>query len=228
MNPSYFLVIEAIDLAGKSTQLAALAEALRAAGLSVATTAYPAREAPLTGPLIERARYGRLPLVPGLEAGDETTRTEAAHRQMLLVQALFALNRRERADHLEELMAHHQVVVSSRYSLSGLVYAEASGVPQADIEALLDGLESDLRRPDLTLVLDVDPDVVAERPRAEELDAFERNRVMQRELRRLYRQIAAADSTVLLVDGTGSPDEVSANLLAAVRTARPELFGRDD
>jgi dTMP kinase len=222
---SCFLVIEAVDLAGKSTQLSALAEALRSAGLTVATTAYPERAAPLTGALIEKARYGQLPLVPDLESPDESIRARAARRQMLLAQVLFSLNRREQADHLESLMARHQVVVSSRYSLSGLVYAEASGVARADIEALLGGLEFDLRHPDLTLVLDVDPNVVAQRPRAEELDAFERNRAMQLELRRIYRRIADTDPRVVLVDGTGDQATVSANLIAAVRANCPELFG---
>lgn len=221
-----FLVIEAVDLAGKSTQLAALAQALRTLGLTVATTAYPDREAPITGRLIDLALHARLPLVPAadLESDDEPIRTVAAQRQMLLVQTLFALNRRERADHLEELMAGHQVVLSSRYGLSGLVYAQASGVPQADIEALLGGLEADLRKPDLTLVLDVDPDVLIHRPRAEELDAFERDRALQRATRQAYRWIAAHDPTVVLVDGSGDPGQVAANLLAAVRNRRPELF----
>ena len=219
---SYFLVIEAVDLAGKSTQLMALAEALRRAGRSVATTAYPDRGAPLTGPLIERARYGHLPLVPGLTDGP--LGVSAAKRQMLLTQMLFSLNRREVANGLDDLLARHEVVVSSRYSLSGLVYAQASGVEKADIEALLNGLESDLRRPDLTLVLDVDPDAVASRPRAEALDAFERDTALQRSVRQLYSDIARRDRSVVLVDGTGSPDEVAARLFAAVADALPDLM----
>lgn len=205
---SLFIVIEAIDRAGKTTQLDAVADALREAGISLALTAYPDETAPLTGQLITAFRHGEIALVAD-PVGDQQV-------NMLLGQALFSLNRREKAEHLERLLKRHQVVISSRYRLSGLAYAEAIGLSPADVAAMQSALESDLRQPDLTLVLDLDPDNVLNRPRAK-LDAFERNLALQRGVRRAYHRLAEEDPLVRLVDASGQPEEVTTRLLRELR-----------
>lgn len=205
-----FVVLESIDRGGKSTQLEALAVALRARGLDVALTAYPDETAPVTGPLITAFRQGALPMVPDVDADPEV--------QMLLGQMLFSLNRREKATYLESLLSSHQLVISSRYQLSGRTYAEGKGISSASIGALHEALEADLRQPDLTLVIDADPDAVANRPRAE-LDAFEADLTLQRGVRAAYQRAAAQDERVVLIDGLGTPDEITARLLSAFDAA---------
>jgi thymidylate kinase len=205
-----FVVLESIDRGGTSTQLEALTSALRGRGLDVAITAYPDEEAPLTGPLITALRNGKLPLVPDMAVDPEM--------QMLLGQMLFSLNRREKATQLEELLAAHYLVISSRYQLSGRTYAEGKGISSAAIGALHAGLEHDLRTPDLTLVIDADPDAVAGRAR-EVLDAFEADLTLQRGVRAAYQRAAAADERIVLVDGIGTPAEITARLLAAFDAA---------
>lgn len=205
-----FVVLESIDRGGKSTQLEALAVALRARGLDVALTAYPDETAPVTGPLITAFRRGELPMVPDVAADPEV--------QMLLGQMLFSLNRREKAAYLESLLASHQLVISSRYQLSGRTYAEGKGISSASIGALHEALEADLRQPDLTLVIDADPDAVADRPRAE-LDAFEADLALQRGVRAAYQRAAAWDMHVVLIDGLGTPAEITARLLDAFDAA---------
>ena len=209
-QPIRFVVLESIDRGGKSTQIEALAAALRDRGLDVALTAYPDEQAPLTGALITAFRHGNLPMVPDVAADPEA--------QMLLGQMLFSLNRREKAADLEALLARHYLVISSRYRLSGRTYAEGKGIASASIAALHEALESDLRDPDLTLVLDVDPDAVAGRARAD-LDTLETDLALQRGVRAAYTRAAAADSRIVLVDGVGDPSAVTARLLAAFDAA---------
>lgn len=205
-----FVVLESIDRGGKTTQLEALASALAERGIDVALTAYPDELAPITGALITAFRHGRLTMVPDPLVDPET--------QMLLGQMIFSLNRREKADALEALIASHDLVISSRYRLSGRTYAEGKGISSASISAMHEALESDLREPDLTLVLDIDPDAVTGRARAG-LDAFETDLVLQRGVRAAYARAAAADPRVVMVDGIGTPAEVSARLLAAFDAA---------
>jgi dTMP kinase len=203
-----FIVLEAVDLAGKSTQLALLRTALEARGLRVAEIAYPDRTAPGTGAAIDAFLAGRLDLVAD-PAGDPAG-------QMLAGQRLFSLNRREVAPRLESLLADHDVVVASRYALSARAYARAGGVAGAAIDALHAELESDLRRPDLTLVLDLDPDGLAARPRAGGLDAFEADRKLQRRVRAAYRELAEGDPAVVVIDASGDPMAVHRRIMERI------------
>jgi len=199
-----FVVLEAVDLAGKSTQLRLLRAGLERRGLRVAEIAYPDRDAPETGAPIGAFLAGGLALVSD-PAADPVG-------QMLAGQRLFSLNRREVAPRLERLIAEYDVVIASRYALSARAYARAGGVPGAVIDALHEEREGDLRRPDLTLVLDLDTDDLARRPRAEGLDAFESDRALQRRVRAAYRELAAADPTIMIIDAQGSPNEVAGRI----------------
>jgi dTMP kinase len=201
-----FIVIEGVDLLGKSTQLARAEDAARSRGLRVAVTSFPVRTAPVTGGPIERFLAGELPLVTNPETDPVG--------QMLAGQVLFSLNRREAAPELRDLIARHDLVLASRYTLSARAYAIAGGVNPAVITRVHRDLEGDLPRPDLTIVLDADTDVLAERPRTGGLDAFERDRELQRRVRTAYAALAVSDRRVELVDAAGTPDEVAARVVA--------------
>jgi dTMP kinase len=204
-----FIVVEAIDLAGKSTAVTTVAEALRSTGLTVGEYGYPDREAPLTGPLLRRLLAGDLQMV-------ERTGPAAAARQMQLGQLIFSLNRIEVAPTLEHLMQVFDVVISSRYQMSGRAYGEAGGVAASDMAAMIASVEHGLRQPDLVLVLDVSPAEVIDRPRSGGLDAFERDRALQERTRSFYLSIAASDPSVIVIDGSGSQAQVRGRVLAAV------------
>lgn len=199
------IVLEAVDLAGKSTQLNLLHRALTTRGLRVAEISYPDRTSPETGAAIVAFLAGALPLV----AEPERHPVE----QMLAGQRLFSLNRIEAAPRLERLIAEHDLVLASRYALSARAYARAGGVDGETIDALHQELEHDLRRPDLTLILDLDPDGLDQRERSEGLDAFERDRDLQRRVRDAYRELAAGDSSIELVDAHGTPEEIHRHII---------------
>jgi dTMP kinase len=181
-----FLVIEGGDRIGKSTQMAGVIGALRARGLSVVETAFPDRTAP-TAPLIEAVIAGTLAIVDD-PAADPVG-------QAIAEQILFSINRREAA---------------------GALRAEiARGVRRDRIDALHADLEGDLPRPDLVVVMDIDPDIAAARGR-ERVDAFDADLDLQRRVRAAYHELAATSAHIRLVDAAGTPAEVTARLIAAI------------
>lgn len=214
-----FLAIEAVDLAGKSTQLERAVSALHDRGLRVGMISYPDRTAPATGHWIARYLQGEFPIL-----GDLPGLADGPAGGALLAQAVFAINRRECAPRLRDLLDKHDVVLASRSGLSGAAYARALGVDPTAIDAALAALESDLPQPERYLVLDLDPRGLEVRPRSEGLDAFERDRALQLRVRAAYQSLAAARPDVELIDGEGSPDLVGSRIQDALE--RIGLFAR--
>lgn len=202
-------------MAGKTTQLRAIGAALSARGLRVAQISYPteAEHEPLTAPLIAAFRAGGLRLA------------EDPALNMLLIQELFCLNRREAAGRLGQLLADNDVVVSARYQLSGLAYGEAGGIDPAVGACLQNGLEADLRRPDLTVLVDIDPASLAARRAGTEQDVLDRDLDFQGRVRSAYLRLAAGRPDVVVIDGRGQPDEITARALATIDQRLPELAG---
>lgn len=197
-GPGRFLVLEGIDGAGTTTQVARLAAALRAEGHPVTTTREPS-EGPV-GTLLRQALTRR---VDGL--------SDAA------LALLFAA---DRVDHLARVvdpaLAAGQVVISDRYVLSSLAY-QGLRLPLSWVEAA----NARARRPDLTLFLEVTPPAARLRRQGrggpEELfdeDAFQIRvaRAYGRIVRRYQRS-----QRVVRVDGEAPPEAVTAALLARAR-----------
>ena len=153
-----FITLEGIEGAGKSTQIAPLAELLRARGLNVLTTREPGGSA-----LAERLRA--LLLDPDNQGMSETT-------ELLL---MFAA----RADHLERCirpaLAAGGWVLCDRFTDATYAYQGGGrGIDPARI-GLLETLVQDELRPDLTLVFDLPPELGLGRAksRAGQADRFE-------------------------------------------------------
>jgi len=153
-----FITLEGIEGAGKSTQIAPLAELLRARGLNVLTTREPGGSA-----LAERLRA--LLLDPDNQGMSETT-------ELLL---MFAA----RADHLERcirpaLAAGHWVLCDRFTDATYAYQGGGRGIDPARIALLEDLVQGDLR-PDLTLIFDLPPELGLGRAksRAGQTDRFE-------------------------------------------------------
>jgi dTMP kinase len=188
----HFIVLEGIDGSGTTTQLDRLVTRLRETGRA----AHPTRE-PSSGPIGGLLRQ--------ILMGQHRTADGAAidGRTMAL---LFAA---DRVDHLQREIEPHlaagNIVVSDRYLMSSLAY-------QAE-EAECDWVSSlarGVRRPDLTVLLDVPVAVAAGRRRTagrptERYDADS----TQARVADNYRRLAKADDRAVILDGTGSPDEVT-------------------
>lgn len=201
-----FVVIEGIDGAGTTTQVQVLAARLRTGGRTVRETAEPSG-GPI-GSLIRQVLTGRLVGAGGLSPGWQT------------MALLFAA---DRMDHVETEIAPALAcgadVLSDRYDASSLAYQSVmSGRRGGDEVEWIRALNRHARRPDLTIVLDVPPDVAAERrqARGEPAQLYEQNEV-QVALAAFYKDLDRhlPGDRVVHVGGLGPVAEVAASVHAA-------------
>ncbi len=192
------IVLEGIDGAGTTTQAARLGAALRGEGRDTHLTREPS-DGPV-GRLLREILAGKHAPV------DATT-----------MSLLFAA---DRADHVQRevapALARGQIVVSDRWYHSSLAY-QGAGEERRWIATLNDRA----RRPDLTLLLEVDPDVAAERRRlaARPEELFDRLE-MQRRVAAGYREVVQELATrehIVVLDGGKTVDAVAAEILVHVR-----------
>jgi dTMP kinase len=204
-----FVSFEGIDGSGKSTQARRLAERLRAEGAE---------------PLLTREPGGS----PGAEdirrllvEGDP--RRWSPTTEILLFTAA-------RRDHIERTirpaLARGQTVITDRFADSTRVYQGAARDGGA-LRALVDRLHAEVigTEPDLTLVIDTDPEVALARGLARRSgeDRFEDMGLdFQHRLRDGFRALAAeAPARVRLIDGDRPEAEVAAEVAALVAAHAP-------
>lgn len=186
MHRGKFLTIEGTEGVGKSTNLAFVADWLRARSIEVVVTREPGGT-----PLAEEVRG--LLLSKREEAVDETA-------ELLLV---FAARAQHLARVIEPALARGAWVLSDRFTDATYAYQGGGrGLSKSTIEQLEQLVQGDLR-PDLTLVLDIDVELGLNRARQRgELDRFESETIVFFErVRSAYRQRAeAAPNRYALVD----------------------------
>lgn len=197
-----FVTFEGIDGSGKSTQSRLLAEHLRAVGLEVVQTREPGGS-----PGAEDIR--RL-LVEG-----EPERWSAETEILLFTAA--------RRDHLERLiypaLAQGQVVISDRFADSTRIY---QGATRGDLRGIVDDLHTRMigREPDLTLIIDMDPDIALQRGLARRSgeDRFEDfGIVFQHKLRDGFLALAKeAPNRTRVIDGMRDPEAVATDIATQV------------
>ena len=206
-RPGRFITFEGIEAVGKSTQVAALAAALTARGITPVVT-----RAPGGTPLAEKIRA----LV--LEAGREVLPAAAELLLMFAARAVHLANR------IEPALREGRWVLCERFTDATYAYQGAGrGVGDAVITALENFVQGE-RRPDLTIVLDLpvakalerahlrDPGAKPDRFEAERSEFFER-------VRKAYLARAAANSARCVVINADQPAaEVSRALLAAIES----------
>lgn len=203
-----FIVLEGIDGSGTTSQAARLAEALRKRGREVVLTCEPTG-GPIGG-LIRAALQSKL------GGSDAPGRTLGWSSMALLFAA-------DRLDHLESevlpALARGAIVISDRYYLSSLTYQSATSPEGQAAVAWLKVINALATRPDLTVVLDVEAALAAERRRARGAaeEVYERD-ALQEQLAALYARAERLlpEDRIVHVDGGGSLDEVFERILAAV------------
>jgi dTMP kinase len=207
-NDGVFVVFEGIDGAGTTTQADLYARYLRKKKRLVHVTREPS-SGPV-GSLLRLVLSRRLSLPSGSQA--ET------------MALLFAA---DRLDHVESevlpLLREGYVVLSDRYDLSSLLYqAVSSGAEpdaSAEVVAWIRTLNRHARRPDITVIVDVDPAVAEARRRARggSAELFE-DAELQARLARAYRRAEdfVPGDRVAHVDGGASIEAVHAAITAAL------------
>jgi dTMP kinase len=201
-----FIALEGIDGSGTTTHASRLVAALRQSGICVELTCEPS-----PGPvgMLLRQMLGAV--------GDQPRAGWAA------LALLFAA---DRAQHVEATilpaLERGCWVVSDRYVLSSLVYQTTDAAQDETALSWVTALNSRVPRPDLTLVLDVCPEVAEERRslRAAAREIFDDSATQQR----LARAYAAAEQLVpgdrlVHIDAEGAVEQVAARILRAVHDA---------
>ncbi|MBB5761731.1 dTMP kinase [Methylorubrum rhodesianum] len=212
--PGVFITFEGGEGAGKSTQIARLAEALRqASGREVVTTREPGGT--------KRAEELRAALLRGV------AKPYGPFAEALMFAAA-------RIDHIENLirpaLARGAIVLCDRFSDSTRAYQGAAGGLAPGLIASLERVTLGDLRPDLTLILDLPPEAglarAHSRGEGKPADRFEAEGLRFHErLRAAFRAIAAAEpERCRVIDADPGPDAVEARIREAVSAWRPDLL----
>lgn len=189
------ITFEGIDGAGKSTQIRRLVERLRRTGREVVETVEPGAS--------RIALQIRQILLDPSNSGMSPT------AELLLYFAARAQNASER---IRPALARGAIVVSDRFTDSTIAYQGfARGLGEHLVRQLHEIACPGLQ-PDLTILLDVDPAVSAQRRRGadrleNEPDEF------RAKVREGYLRLAASEpDRIRLIDGSQSPDAVAGEI----------------
>ena len=187
----FFIVFEGVDGSGKSTQIDLLSEKLRQSGVDH---------------IIEREPSGGVigKLIRGYsEAGDRyfEPETEAL---------LFSADRIEHVKRIIGYLSDGITVICDRFMHSTLAYQGGSGVNVAWLRSLQ---KFDLK-PDLVILLDIDPDKSLVRVANRSLTVFERNSYLKN-VRELYLKFAEAGE-MIAVSCSRTVDEVELDVTRLV------------
>jgi dTMP kinase len=215
------IVLEGLDGAGTTTQVRRLVDHLRARGQAAHATREPS-DGPI-GKLLRQMLTGQhaidraAPPFGGAAGRGQAPTVEGEPLSQSMFGLLFAA---DRLDHLqrevEPQLAAGAMVISDRWYHSSLAY-QGTGADRDWITQL----NARARRPDLTIFLQVAPEIAAERRvaagRVQEL--FE-DLQMQRDVDAGYRatiaELRAHGERIDDIDGERSPDDVFAHVLALV------------
>lgn len=210
MTLGRFIALEGGEGTGKSTQARMLAQALAEHGID---------------PVLTRE--------PGGTPGAEAIRTLlleppgegwGARAEALLFAAA-------RSDHVEKLirpaLERGAWVISDRFLDSSRAYQGGAGDVGDEAVCTLHSIGSEGFRPHLTLLIEVDPDKVAQRLAARDRGQSDaiggRSAEYHAKVAQAFRDLAAGDPTVAVIDGNGSAEEVHARIRAAIAPLSAEV-----
>jgi dTMP kinase len=184
------IAFEGLDQSGKQTQAELLRDRLTAAGRTVQLLSFPDYHTSI-GSEIGRALRGERDYTPDV------------------MQLLYVANRYEWKAEILRAKSAGTVLICDRYLASSVAYGESQGL---DKSWLID-IQKYLPQPDLTILLDIPPEVSARRKTVDR-DKFERDLSLLGRVRDSYvRQVG---ERWLRVDGTRDRDAVAADVQAAV------------
>jgi dTMP kinase len=210
-----FVVFEGGEGAGKSTQIALLAEQLLLQGRDVVVTREP-------GATEVGARIRKMVLDTHTTTSGPMGATALAPRAEALLYAA------DRAHHVSTIVRpalnQGQIVISDRYVDSSLAYQGAGRTLPVDEIYWLSSWATGGLKPDVVVLLDIDPKTglsrVGERGAADRLE--QESVAFHERVRRGFLDLAAADpDRYLVLDGTLPEEELAAEILRRVLQLLP-------
>ncbi|MGE5553821.1 MAG: dTMP kinase [Betaproteobacteria bacterium] len=211
-----FITLEGPDGGGKSTQAARLTERLRARGVPVVFTREP----------------GGTPVGEALRQIILDPRNDLAGETEVL---LYAASRAQNVEQvIRPALAEGKVVLAERFVDSSLAYQGYALGRGIEAVRQINVFATGGLVPDLTLLLDVTPEVglsrVGARAGGEAADRIERRRLeYHRRVREYYLMLAREEPgrvRVIPTDGR-TPDELEAELWAELAARWPERFAKE-
>lgn len=178
--PGKFIVIEGLDGSGKNAQIDLLINFLNKKGKEIIMTKEPTIESD-AGRKIKQALRKKI-VVDSLEL------------QKLYVQ--------DRKEHLENkvipALKIGKIVISSRYAFSTFAYGGSDGL---DVDLLIK-MNEEFLLPDLTIIIDVNPDSCMERieRRGEEKELFEKKEKLAK-VNEFYKRFPQMFENVIMING---------------------------
>jgi dTMP kinase len=185
--PGKFIVVEGLDGSGKSSQVDLVIEYLKQQGKDVVVTREPTMDSE-AGRKIKQALRKEIAVEP------------------LELQKLYVQDRKE---HLENkvtpALRDGKFVVSSRYAFSTFAYGYSDGL---DVNLLVE-MNKDFLLPDLTIIIDVDPESCVKRieGRGEPKELFEQKEKLTR-VNEIYKKAPQMFENVIIINGTRPIQEV--------------------
>ena len=182
------IVIEGGDQAGKKTQTAMLANALKKQKIKTKTFSFPDYKTPV-GKEISKYLAGKRKFPPQV------------------IHCLLAANRWEKLNEILDAQSKNSVLIMNRYYQSNLVYGLTNGMKQKWLE----NLDAGLPKADLVILLDVTQRESFNRKKTNR-DKFEKNEEFLRKISKNYRVIAKKKHWKI-IDASKSKHEVHKEIL---------------
>jgi dTMP kinase len=210
--PGVFIAIEGPEGAGKSTQVGLLEDWLRARGRAPLVTREPGGT-----PVAEEVRRILL----------ESDRLSARTELLLMLASRSTLVEAVIRPALEA----GRVVVTDRFHLSSLAYQGYGRALPLDDVVRMNRFATGGLEPDLTVLLDVEPEVGMWRRsgRGGGPDRIERaGESFHRRVLEAYRDLAADDPGIVRLDGTPPAHKIHEMIVALLRERLGETFGEPE
>lgn len=186
------IVLEGLDGAGKGTQTRVLSEAFRDRGLTVGSFEFPDYTTPVGNRIHHMLRKGRPPV--------------------RLLHTLLAENRRERLSDIKDALSRYDIVIMDRYYHSNMAYGVVNGMDPV----WLAGLDADMPKPDVIVLLDIPAELSLQRKSMH--DSFESDVSFLRMVADEYRR-EAVKSGWCIIDGSLPTVVVHQNIMSAIDQA---------
>ena len=185
------IAIEGSDQAGKKTQTAMLAKALKSQKIKTTVFDFPDYST-VIGKEIDAYLHGKRKFPPEI------------------IHYLYAANRWEKVQEIKKSVAKNSILIMNRYYHSNIVYGIANGLK----EKWLESLDAGVPKSDLVIVLDVSQTESFSRKKSKR-DKFEKNKLFLKKISQIYRKLAKKHKWKL-IDASGTKQETHKEILKII------------
>ena len=185
------IAIEGSDQAGKKTQTAMLAKALKSQKIKTAVFDFPDYST-VIGKEIDAYLHGKRKFPPEI------------------IHYLYAANRWEKVEEIKKSAAKNSILIMNRYYHSNIVYGIANGLK----EKWLESLDTGVPKSDLVIVLDVSQTESFSRKKSKR-DKFEKNKLFLKKISQIYRKLSKKHKWKI-IDASGTKQETHKEILKII------------